>query len=695
MLTDDEVSALSLRRVEEPGDNLRKPRPTHHRDKFFNQVETYMQTRGVSELDLVLSHKADGWSGCLTLCAGGMLRLEYRTEDGGLMMDIPNRGMYMHERLEGMQLHVEACAFLHGVREMGHYFVPRALQAFKRNGYRNQEREPIHLRLRIFALHSIPWHGRQHTPKKPASTKFLQTLPVQGNNLVDVVPRLVFHVDKKAGGVRYTHPDRKFLCTDYTDFYKHMLELAGDSEGWVLQVPERVFDDDTVRKDTLEGHRHTASLKIKREPVVTCVVTKVENQSGDSMEENSLIFVYCRRGERLVYAGDASDNPSIRARLAHKTAALIYKNAEERKRLYSLTLEDFKGSAVQLTVMAAGITPGGYLSGIKRYGVNRMAWVTPTELSDLQKLATQIPHFVATKQARVDYEEETKQQTEDNPPQPQKKRRVLPQAVVPPPARPVSPPRQHSPEPPVAPPPPRPVDPSKVVVICTPAPKRIQYMPRGTPKPAPVPEPQAASPVPPAKPASPPPLPLAPWPTDEQYEDTAWEEYKAELLRPVAKQEIFYYKNGQKVQYNGMIPVVKLPGSCGVVFEGTGGVAWPVKVFWPVEESQGGEFHWQELHVGQPPPLLERKTYRSPAKPLRIYLDEIFAKDDLLRQRIEFFGGQAVLEKGPDVDVMITSEGAIRRFEGGDNFCTCSWARQEMPAARFATVRTIQAVLRE
>jgi hypothetical protein len=707
MLTTQEIQALSLRPVGEPGDNLRKPRPAHHKDKFFQRLEQHVHTPGVKELDLVLSHKANGWSGCLTHRAGDMLTLEYRTEDGGQMMEFPNRGRYLHERHAGMKLHVEACAFLHGVREMGHYFVARAMEAFVRNGHRNVPGEPIHLRLRIFALHSVPWQGRERTPRKPAITGFLQTLPVQDNNLVDVVPHEIFHLVKVGGGVRYNDSRNRFICTDYTDFYQEMLVRAGENEGWVLQVSEGVFGEEVVYKDTFEGYRHAASLKVKMEPEVTCLAAKIENQTERSMDERSLIYVYCKRGDSLVYAGDASDNQAIRARLDTKTAALVYRNAEERKRMYSLKLEDFRGSAVQLRVRVASITPGGYLSGIKQYGISRPSWISLDEISNLQKLAAEFPHFVAMKQVRADYERVARDQIEDNPFDAQRKRKAKPPPPVAstPPPRPASPPRKHSPEPPACAPP----LPAAPIRPAVPMPARshprIQYRPRQQ---APVPQPLIPAPQPPSPPPPPassivqPPVPeptaptpaKKPWTTVEEQENEAWEEYKTALLQPVRKQEIFYYREGRKIQYNGVIPAVKLPGSLNMVFEGTGGVAWPVKVSWPVEEPQGGVFRWQELHVGEPPALFERWAYRTPAKPISVYLNESFAKDDLLRHRIEFFGGRAVYKKGPDVDVVISPKMSLALFEKGDTLNCCAWDREEMPNVRFATVETIQAVLR-
>jgi hypothetical protein len=683
-----------MRRIE-PTDALRKPRPTHHRAKYFQQLEKFLfNTPGVKELHLTLAHKADGVSGSLAFTAEGMLVLDYRTRHGGTMLEpIANNGLYLREDLagKGMTFHVECCAFLHG-KELGHYFVDKALEKFKHNGHANRPSEPLKLRLRIFGLHSV----RDRAPTKPMLDE-LAGMPIQGNNLVDTVPHEDYHMEKRGGGVRFLDAQRKFICTDYNDFCEQQLERAkrcGD-EGWVLQVREEVFGDDTVLTDAFEGHRHLASLKIKPEPEVLCLAAKVEDQTDRSTREQALISLYCRQGERLVYAGNASDNDAIRAQLASKTAALVYHNAEERSALYSLTLADFRGSAVQLRVLVASITPGGYLSGIKQYGVQRHSWITVPELSNLKVLATKFAHFVSTSQGRAEYQRLTKEQLEDNPytatTTTRKRKPAAPLEPRPAVAREHSPPREHSParEPlPVVPLPVVPARQGPVTVIRGPPRRGIMYTRNVKPAPAAVrPEPQ---PVPQAEPAAiqeeaaPEVAPPEPKSRDE-IEEEAWIEYARQLRAPLT-QDIFYYEAGKRMPYNGVVPC--LPGGRTPAES-----EWPVAVFWPVE-GPPGRFHWKELHVGKPPELFDGTPYRE-YQPgcLQVYLHPVMAEDELLGHLIRFFGGKVLLEPGPEADIAIVPARALREFEAGDTINICYWDRETMPHVRFETKETIRRAL--
>jgi hypothetical protein len=437
---------------------------------------------------------------------------------------------------------------------------------------------------------------------------------------------------------------------------------------------------------------------------------KVEDHTGTKdMREDALIYLYCRKGNHLEYAGNASDNPAIRQALSRKMAAWTFKDKDEKKRLFRLTLEEMRNSGVQVEVSVVHITSRGFLTGIKHYGVKAFDHIELMKVSVVLEIASKNAHLLALHKARQEYERLKNDKEEDdlfyNPPPITKWKPPLvlqgAQVQEPPPVREHSPERRHSPEP-VPQPRPEPELPRKrpgepleeKPKTCTPIPhrtyNRIQYKNR------PAAAHPAQAPPQPAHPAQAPPQPAAPAqaprprPTDEDFAEVArsmWEDYVKKYNTKVV-QEVYYYKDGVKTPVDTVIPFVMKPE--GGVHDGP----WPVRTTWPVKDD-AGDYHWRDVYVGKPEHSFERKRwYTELPRIQKVYLDEYYAQQDLLHHKVHYFGGDVVTTMGPDVDLAIVGRFVLRDYEAGGRNNACARLKAQMPHVRFTTEEGLAVALR-
>ena len=709
---------LGMRKTQST-DIVRKPCPVHHADKRLAALEAKLGRDKIQHVPLTLGRKANGWRALLVYAANDQLELytckkeeeifetaavfeaealarEANThrDKTPLLPPFANRGRYLNPDTipVGTVLFVEACASFRGTQEMGHNFVRAALTAFQKNGFSNPPSEPIHLQLQIFWLHSV----RQKTPRRPQHVmEYLDTVPVRGNNVVSVVPYEKFSIQLRYGQSAYYDSKEKILCRSSEEFLKQQLDRLHVSgwEGFVLLWPEE-FSEATAIQDSLEGWRNPSALKIKHEPRLTCVAMKVEDHTGrKAMRDDAQIYLYCRKGEHLVYAGDASDNTAIREKLSRKTAAWTFKDETERQRLFSLTMDDLRNSGVQIEVSVVHITAKGFLTGIKRYGVKAHSHIEFHRLSVAADVAARNAHLSALHKVRAEYEKLKGVMEDENPfKKPAWKPPIIrPTAVSvpvrqPSPEQQPSPERQHSPEPPAPAPVPPPVLPEKRKEPSGPFARqmhRIQYI-RATPAPPPTPEPAA-----PPKPAAP---VARPRPTDEEYTrvlEQQWVQYSERLRQPF-RQENYYYEGGAKVPLDAAIPYVPKPDGSGQ-HDGP----WPVVTTWPVKDASSGEYFMRTVYVGKPE--YEGKRQRLHVKRTvfpKVYLDESDAQDDSLRDKIHYFGGDVVTAIGADVDFALVGSFALSAFAAGKTENKCYRLKAQMPQVRFTTEEGLAVALR-
>jgi len=418
LLNDSMIGALRLRDVA-PEDDLRKPRPSHQRSKYFRVVQQELERKPGRDMVGHLGHKADGFSSLLKYSVGkDTLEMDYRTKKRRLMVSIPKPELYLtnEAKASNPMFYAEACAMYSmggGVKkEMGHAFVERAIAAFKKNGGKNKG--PLHLAIRLFGVHSIQVQGRRRTPQV-APFALLDQLPVRGNDLIDVVPHMSVRISMVRDTWRFRDEAGKFIAADPDNFCEWALSEArkNGTEGWVFKLPDHVFEfaesqkraNAPTKPDGFGTDREYSSLKIREDFVGHYLFIKLEDLMDGDKETVWGYRKHKSLPRMMIYAGDASKHDGIKHMLQMKTASFQFSNPEEKKGLRMIKYDEIKASnsAVQVRCGSSGITHDGFVSAFKLYGISQDPRLEWDMLTETEAMAGANTHWRSTGLTRAEY----------------------------------------------------------------------------------------------------------------------------------------------------------------------------------------------------------------------------------------------------------------------------------------------------
>jgi hypothetical protein len=467
-MTNLQHELLPMRLRESSGDEdlLKRPRQTHHTDKYFGSAATSLKKTKSKTTTGTAAEKKDGWTGALHLYEKGgkfFIKLVYR-KDGFPHVcehEIPAEPYLDTVKLAKycpMWLLCEMLACVGGdtSQELGFTAVRKVLAQFVRNGMKNQGKHAAHLCLVLFGLGTLQPKSRAWTPQNDlASTyAFLQTLVRPNNKLISVVEYTQYEVQLHRDQLVFrTKGDRKLVADCHEAFVQFLLKKASAKglEGFVFSFPEDVVQDKpgNTYVDTWGKHRARNGLKVKLELEGTYLASGV---ADEDKPDDATIFLFAQDEKnpgRLKYAADVSGHPIIKQKLgATKVPELDRKD----KDLYNPLFENVRYASIQYKVTASGLSKNKYPLGIKCYGIKQVE-TDYTTLTVMSKLT--LPHWEAVHEAhkRLSHAEADMLQADNDddeddmlkPVRPTK--RAKPAAPRPGPAKPAAPRPAKSPEP--------------------------------------------------------------------------------------------------------------------------------------------------------------------------------------------------------------------------------------------------------
>jgi hypothetical protein len=408
-MTNLQHELLPMRLRESSGDEdlLKRPRQTHHTDKYFGSAATSLKKTKSKTTTGTAAVKHDGWTGALHLYKKGdefFMKLVYR-KDGfphvweheipaEPYLDTVKLGRYCP-----MWLLCEMLACVDGdtSQELGFTAVRKVLTQFVRNGMKNKGKHAAHLHLVLFGLGALQPNSRAWTPQNDlASTyAFLQTLVRPNNKLISVVEYTQYEVQLHQDQLVFRNKgDRKLVADCHEAFVQCLLKKASAKglEGFVFSFPEDVVQDKpgTTYVDTWGKHRARNALKVKLELEGTYLALRVQDDKKDRYK--IWLFAQDEKGS-LRYAADVSDHPIIKQKIETTKAAVLNLDASD---VYNPLFENVRDAGIQYKVTASGLSKNKYPLGIKCYGIKQVG-TDYTTLTVMSKLT--LPHWEAVHEA--------------------------------------------------------------------------------------------------------------------------------------------------------------------------------------------------------------------------------------------------------------------------------------------------------
>lgn len=391
---------------------MAKPTQFSNADRFMRYTVRTMREHRLTQLLLYLLEKADGHSCVLECLPDRTWRLSHRTETNSVLLDQFDMRQYLTQLAFDLRVKfmVELCALFNG-EEMGYLEVMSMLATFKQNKCRNVG--PFQLLIRPFGVHSITHEGRVRSGACVDNAdlfQFLDACIVPDNGLVR---RVGFtEVSCRLCGESlefFSVVNSHWLAPK--DFFEECIAEANRLriEGYVLRglfdkLAPPVFTRDTYGKRL---PRHDAQVKVKQAFPVNLVACKVLNTSRQVDE----IWLYGRKGQKLVYAGQAFDHVLLQNQLQRCPTNFQFKDQRERESLKSLFHENLvykKASFFHFEGTCTNFSKTNYkVLGLKYDLRSFCEQAIPFEsLSEPERVATANRHFNLTKSASNRYANE-------------------------------------------------------------------------------------------------------------------------------------------------------------------------------------------------------------------------------------------------------------------------------------------------